>query len=404
MTLPTRYDVAEHLRNPEEMAAYLQACLEEADGDAAFIAKALGDIARAKGMTQVARDAGLSRESLRILIFLFRHTIILKFKRRRKRNMNTSVNILRSVVAPETVAQILENELGFSEVSCRFLHHGFNDTYEAQSQETPLIVRLYRHKWRSEKEIAAECSILQELSAAGLGVSAPISGPAGQYQFTLDAPEGLRQGVVFSRAEGNIPLHLGSGETRELGRILGTLHDRLDCLTEVGADRPVMGAEFFLDHPFQVLRRAFPSNAADLDRLELHFREGATRLPPFSGTRPDFGLVHGDFLRVNIFQNDAGVFTLFDFDFCGFSHRAYDLATYRWSLGPVDDPELKPLWTEFLSGYAEVHPLSPTELTYLDWFIQVRQLWVWSINVDTGDGFQRLNQHQFKARMAWFGL
>src|ERR1044071_6850640 len=63
-TVTTRYDVAEHLRTPEEMAAYLEACLEEARGDAAFIAKALGDIARAKGMAQVARDAGLSRESL----------------------------------------------------------------------------------------------------------------------------------------------------------------------------------------------------------------------------------------------------------------------------------------------------------------------------------------------------
>lgn len=64
MTKTTRYDVAEHLRTPEEMAAYLEASLEEAQGDAAFIAKALGDIARARGMSQVARDAGLSRESL----------------------------------------------------------------------------------------------------------------------------------------------------------------------------------------------------------------------------------------------------------------------------------------------------------------------------------------------------
>ncbi len=63
-TKTSRYDVAEHLRTPKEMAAYLEACLEEADGDAGFIAKALGDIARAKGMSQVARDAGLSRESL----------------------------------------------------------------------------------------------------------------------------------------------------------------------------------------------------------------------------------------------------------------------------------------------------------------------------------------------------
>lgn len=63
-TKTSRYDVAEHLRSPKEMAAYFEACIEEAGDDAAFIAKALGDIARAKGMSQVARDAGLSRESL----------------------------------------------------------------------------------------------------------------------------------------------------------------------------------------------------------------------------------------------------------------------------------------------------------------------------------------------------
>lgn len=63
-TITTRYDVAEHLRTPEEMAAYLEACMDEADGDAAFIAKALGDIARVQAMTKIARDAGLLRESL----------------------------------------------------------------------------------------------------------------------------------------------------------------------------------------------------------------------------------------------------------------------------------------------------------------------------------------------------
>lgn len=63
-TKTTPYDVAEHLRTPEEMAAYLDAWLEEAPDDAAGIAKALGDIARARGMSQVAKDAGLSRESL----------------------------------------------------------------------------------------------------------------------------------------------------------------------------------------------------------------------------------------------------------------------------------------------------------------------------------------------------
>ena len=59
-----KWDSAEHLKSDEDMALYLEACLEEAGDDAAFIAKALGTIARAKGMTQLARETGLGRESL----------------------------------------------------------------------------------------------------------------------------------------------------------------------------------------------------------------------------------------------------------------------------------------------------------------------------------------------------
>lgn len=59
-----KWDGAAHLRSEEDMALYLEACLEEAGDDAAFVAKALGTIARAKGMSQLARDTGLGRESL----------------------------------------------------------------------------------------------------------------------------------------------------------------------------------------------------------------------------------------------------------------------------------------------------------------------------------------------------
>jgi probable addiction module antidote protein len=58
------WDTAEHLKTREDMALYLQACMEEAGDDAAFIAKALGVVARAYGMTQLSNDTGLGRESL----------------------------------------------------------------------------------------------------------------------------------------------------------------------------------------------------------------------------------------------------------------------------------------------------------------------------------------------------
>lgn len=61
-TKTRRWDAAEHLKTEKEMAAYLEAALE--DGDPALIAAALGDIARAKGMSQIARETGLGRENL----------------------------------------------------------------------------------------------------------------------------------------------------------------------------------------------------------------------------------------------------------------------------------------------------------------------------------------------------
>jgi probable addiction module antidote protein len=60
----SKWDSSEHLQTKEDIALYFDACLEEAGDDVAFIAKALGNIARAYGMTQLANDTGLGRESL----------------------------------------------------------------------------------------------------------------------------------------------------------------------------------------------------------------------------------------------------------------------------------------------------------------------------------------------------
>ena len=61
-TKTTKWDPSDHLETREEMAHYLEAALE--DGDSAVIAAALGDIARSKGMSSIAEETGLGRESL----------------------------------------------------------------------------------------------------------------------------------------------------------------------------------------------------------------------------------------------------------------------------------------------------------------------------------------------------
>jgi probable addiction module antidote protein len=60
----SRWDAADYLDTEEDMALYLDACLDEDPGDGSLIRAALGDIARARGMTQLAHDTGLTREGL----------------------------------------------------------------------------------------------------------------------------------------------------------------------------------------------------------------------------------------------------------------------------------------------------------------------------------------------------
>src|SRR6185436_11397891 len=58
------YNVADYLKSKEELAAYLNACMEESGDDATYIAAALGDVGRARGMVQLAKATGISREGL----------------------------------------------------------------------------------------------------------------------------------------------------------------------------------------------------------------------------------------------------------------------------------------------------------------------------------------------------
>ncbi|MDR1275424.1 MAG: putative addiction module antidote protein [Candidatus Accumulibacter sp.] len=59
-----RWDIQEHLKTEEDMRRFLEACFEEAGDDPAFLAKAFGEIARARGMTALARETGLHRDTL----------------------------------------------------------------------------------------------------------------------------------------------------------------------------------------------------------------------------------------------------------------------------------------------------------------------------------------------------
>ena len=60
----SRYDSADYLKTEEDIAAYLEAVMEEGGDDPAYIARALGVVARARNMTALAQEVGMSRVGL----------------------------------------------------------------------------------------------------------------------------------------------------------------------------------------------------------------------------------------------------------------------------------------------------------------------------------------------------
>lgn len=60
----TRWDAADHLKTEEDINAYFEACLDDDPGDGSLVRAALGDIAKARNMSRLAKDIGLSREGL----------------------------------------------------------------------------------------------------------------------------------------------------------------------------------------------------------------------------------------------------------------------------------------------------------------------------------------------------
>lgn len=95
----TLFDPAEYLDSPEMIAAYLEAVLE--DGDPSLIAAALGDVAKAKGMSQIAKDAGVTRDSL-----------YKSLKEGGNPTLATLVNVLRSLGLTLSVQPAKQESIG----------------------------------------------------------------------------------------------------------------------------------------------------------------------------------------------------------------------------------------------------------------------------------------------------
>ncbi|MNK54961.1 Homoserine kinase [compost metagenome] len=251
--------------------------------------------------------------------------------------------------------------------TCRLLIRNVSDTYILENDKQKYIFKIYRDAHRKKNEIEAEVELLNALKANDNSVSYPFTDREGKQIQQFNAIEGLRNGVLFSFAEGMVIHELENEQLIQLGKDMAKLHETTSVI-KLKNPRPVFNFETTLFEPLRVLVPHFETMPEEYEYLNQLADKVVKKFETFDTAKFSTGYCHYDFFPKNFHFDERGKITFFDFDFAGegflindhmsflnhyFFHQVNQLTTKEQA---EKDFEV------FLQAYQQVRPLSSDEL------------------------------------------
>lgn len=293
-----------------------------------------------------------------------------------------------SIPRAADLATLVAARYGLPSVSVRLLRPGVSDVFEVRSGARRYILRAYRAGWRGDEDIGWECDLLWHLAASGVRVSTPVADLDGAPLVPVQAPEGRRQLLLLTYAEGQLTRPGQSkgakpsvtGLAEDYGRAAAAIHASADSFTSPHR-RFALHAEHLLWRPLRTIVPYLADRPRDRTWLERTVDALADQV---ARTRyeMDWGPCHGDLTGENAALSDGGL-TVFDFDCGGPGWRAYDIGVFAWSManqghgkGPVD---------RFLAGYRAVRELEKVDRQMIAVFRAVREVWFTGLLIENAD-------------------
>ena len=249
----------------------------------------------------------------------------------------TTFPVISSILSTDALAEFIQQEyqLG-SPATCKLLKTGISHTYQIKSGEKKFVFRVYNLNWRTEKEILEEIRLISLLKENQLGVSYPIADPTGIYIKELQAPEGIRFGVLFSYAEGKKALNYGP----EIHFNIGVMMAKMHVLTHnLKLDRVIYNADVLLDQSFAKLCSFQPAHHPEMDYMSSLKTEIAELMNTVDPSKVRYGGVHLDIWFDNMHFTDNNEVIIFDFDFCGNGYLVLDISYYVMQLYQLEKEE-----------------------------------------------------------------
>lgn len=269
--------------------------------------------------------------------------------------------VITSTLSENHLSIFLQKQYGLSSKTiCRLIKTGINHIYLVTDNAAKFVFRVYSLNWRSNKEIQEEIRLLNLLKDNDLPVSYAIADTQQNYIQELNAPEGMRQGVMFSYAKGDKTLNFSAELHYRIGEIMARFHQITHNFT---LERITYTPETVLVSTLVNFWHFLPEDSPEVTFISYAQQYLLKELSQVNSAELRKGVVHLDiwFDNLNIYQEKE--ITIFDFDFCGNGWQCNDIAYYMMQIHSTetDENEYKSKLNSFLEGYESVTPISNEE-------------------------------------------
>lgn len=283
------------------------------------------------------------------------------------------IAVQHSILSPAALLKVIQRYYPrIGATTCELMGLGCNDHYRIKAKRQDYAFRLYRLAWWPEQEVDEELRMLEIMHRKQLNVCKPVRNVNKQRYIKVNAPEGTRFGALFSFIPGeHLGFRLGSGNQRlvRLGNLVADMHTITDTIKQ-----PIQRWTIGFDNVVNRFLENAPIVLGHREKDLKYLHKLGKQLEEVILGQPDgafnFGLCHGDLHVHNVMLQPDGDLALFDFDWSGYSWRAYDLATVCWAL--ARNKKSMSQWRAFLRGYMQQRKLTRQEKKYLPWFVIFR--------------------------------
>ncbi|WP_027385733.1 phosphotransferase [Chryseobacterium gregarium] len=272
---------------------------------------------------------------------------------------------INSTLSPNGLGELIQRKYGLSDkTECSIFRLAMNHLYIVQDGIDKYVFRVYTHNWRTKLDIEEELRLLILLKEADLQIAFPIADQSNRFIQEIEAPEGIRFGVLFSYAKGTKTAKFSSQTSFLIGQALAKVHRSTENLELM---RISYNAQNLLKNPVLRTKTFYSKNSSEIEFLETLSVFLTLKMENTDRQKMRYGAVHLDVWFDNLHIDDEKHITFFDFDFCGNGYLCFDISYFLFQLFAthLNEEEYQVKADSFIKGYETVTEISIEEKMFL---------------------------------------